>query len=79
MDDIDECCVTVITYTSKSNSRCVVIYGRNKLIYYPAEKGALDLTKENLSRCVGQGCDFRSTFPLYIIINCQPMMTSALL
>ena len=50
MDDFDECCVTVLTDTGFNKSYCVVIDGRNKLVYDPAEKGGLQLTKENLNR-----------------------------
>ena len=77
LDGLDECCVTVLTYTSKSDRHCVVVDGRNKLIYDPAEKQALELTKDNLSRCVDQGCDFCPTYILYSIINCQLITTSA--
>ena len=69
LEEFDECCVTVLTDTGFNNNHCVVIDGRNKLIYDPAEKRGLQLTKENLNRCCGQGYGFRSTSALYSIIN----------
>ena len=69
LDGFNECSVTALTDTHRHNSHCFIKNERNTLMYDPTENEALQLTKNNLSRCCGKGCELCTTYPLYSIID----------